>query len=797
MDVALYGAHRDLALGGNLDARGVVCLLDGVEAGLGGLGGRHELRQEERALLEARAHLVEGGNEHLVDGVHDVVLGENRRDQAWHRPLAPGKHHGPCLVGGVGRGCVLGAGAVRGTRRAFCWRALCAEAVRRCRGRRGGTVAPGGVARHVGLGTLVLAGEHAPAVDHVHHALLARVDDAQVEPGRKRGRQKRGVYQRAERQAKADVRHAEHRAHARQLALDERDAVQDLAWCALVRGGRHAQAVHHHVLARDAGRVRGGHDPARHPKATLRRLGDALLVYGQGHQRAAVVRRYGDDGVHGLLLAVGGVDDGLARVAADGRLDGGRHGGVHLQRQVRDALEVRHQAAQRRGLVYLGQAGVHVQHLRAGVRLADGLLHHVVVVAGAQGLLHAALARGVDALADDAHVSGRQAHQALRACDREVAAHVARGGGAAGKEVPLARDVCRRGAAAAAHHRDAGVQHVTHGLAVLRGLDVVERDAVLHVGKAGVCLRHHRHAGPRQHAAHQRRHVLGAKRAVDAHDVGAERAEGLRRDLRRGAQEGAAVLVEGHGAEYGQVGALLCREHGRFGLCEVRHGLDDEQVRARGVGRAHLLRKQLVRVVERQRAHGFEERAGGADVRGDVARAGGLCAGDGGREDLLHRGRVPQLGCARAKGVGGDDLGARLHVRLVDLGYLPRVGEAQKLWHLAGRKAARLQLRAHGAVEQQEVLPREHAAQVVVLDAQGAVVVRAKVLAGVDGAHALADGPAGGGRLGGCVSHGRSFPWWRGGCRTRGRSSPRSLRAWRAAARRTCPLRPSRSWWGS
>ena len=218
---------------------------------------------------------------------------------------------------------------------------------------------------------------------------------------------------------------------------------------------------------------------------------------------------------------------------------------------------------------------------------------------------------------------------------------------------------------------------------------------------------------------------------------------------------------------------------------------------ARGVRRAHLLRKQLVRVVERQRAHGLQEGPRGAYVRGDVARTGGLCAGDGRREDLFHRGRVPELGCARAKGVCGDDLGARLHVRLVDLGYLLRVGEAQELGHLAGRKAARLQLRAHGAVEQQEVLAREHAAQVVVLHAQGAAVVRAKVLAGVDGAHALAGGPAGDGRLGGCVSHGRSFLWRRGGCRTRGRSSPRSLRAWRAAARRTCPRRPSRSWWGS
>ena len=45
----------------------------------------------------------------------------------------------------------------------------------------------------------------------------------------------------------------------------------------------------------------------------------------------------------------------------------------------------------------------------------------------------------------------------------------------------------------------------------------------------------------------------------------------------------------------------------------------------------------------------------------------------------------------------------------MNLGDLAGVGKAQKLRQLAGGKAARLQLRAHGAVEHKEVLSVEDA----------------------------------------------------------------------------------------
>ena len=157
---------------------------------------------------------------------------------------------------------------------------------------------------HVELGALILAGEHAPGVHDVHHAARGRVDDGQVEPRAKGGRQEGGVHERTERQAKADVGDAKHRAHARQLALHKRNGVEDGPRCRLVGGGRHAQAVHHHVVARHAGGVGCRHNLARHREAPLGRGRDTVLVDRERHERTAVVGRDGHHLGKHLVLAV-------------------------------------------------------------------------------------------------------------------------------------------------------------------------------------------------------------------------------------------------------------------------------------------------------------------------------------------------------------------------------------------------------------------------------------------------------------------------------------------------------------
>ena len=340
------------------------------------------------------------------------------------------------------------------------------------------------------------------------------------------------------------------------------------------------------------------------------------------------------------------------------------------------------------------------------------------MVAAAQGLLHLFLARGVDALADDAHMARAQARDLLGTCDAEPVAHGALPRLAPGKKRPLPRRVLGRGAAAAAHDGHARVEQARDGAAVLGSVDIEHGAAVLDARKAGVGLDHDGALGPRQHALDERNEVVGAERAVDAHGVGAHRAQGDGRDLGRGAEEGAAVLGERHRDEDGQVGVLDDGKKRRLGLREVGHGLDDEEVGARGGRGPRLLGKERVRLVEGKGPHGLEKLARRADVGGDVACPRGAGARDGGVEDLLHRRGVAELVAVRAEGVRGNDVRAGGDIGGVHLGDLAGVGEAQKLRQLAGGKAARLQLRAHGAVEDEEVLSVENTLQIVVGHAQ-------------------------------------------------------------------------------
>ncbi len=712
MDVALHGADHDLALRGNrrvpVAARR---LLDGLEPGLSGLGARHELRQEERAFLEPRAHLVESGNQHLVDGVHRVVLGDDAGDDLGHRAFAPGEDEGSGLfLGGLG-GRIS---ARRGTRRRS------GSGPRRSGAAGRELVGAIGVMGNVVLSALVFARKHAPGIDDVHHPLDQRVHDRHVQARRKGAAQERGVHERAERQAEADIREAKHRTNTGELPLDGRDRVQNRARRRLVRGGGHAEAVDDHVLARDTDGVGRGDDLAGNRDAALCRGRDAVFVEREAHDRATVVLGNGQDRGQGLFFAVRGVDERLARIRTYRGLDYFGLGRVYLQGQRRHALELRDELNHHGALVYLGQAGVYIQDLRARLGLGDGLAHDVIVVAGAQGLLHLLLARGVDALADDADLPGSQGNQLLRAGDAEPIVGLSRRGRPPGKKLALTADVIGGRAAATADDGYASVDHLGNGLAVLGRVDVIEGNAVFHARKAGVRLDHDRALRPGKHALHERHQVLGAKRAVDAHDVGAEGRERHGGDLGRRTQERAAVLSERHGHEDRQVGVLAHGEKGRLGLGKIGHGLDDEQVGARLGGGTRLLRKELVRVVEGQRAHGLEELARRADVGRNVADPRPAGTANGRLKDLLHRRRVAELLAVRAERVRRRHVRSGGHVSCVDIAYLVRVGKAQELRELAGREPALLELCAHGAVEDEELLTGKHPAQVVVLHAKAA-----------------------------------------------------------------------------
>ena len=196
VDIALDGGHANLALVGNL--AGGHQPLDGVKTHACRLGRGHELRQEELSLVKEDANFVEGGDKVLVDEVHGVVVCQQTLGLGRDFALAARDDH-------VADGVVIGA----------CGGADSGHGVGRCglsRRRVGGDlvrIGPAGVALDVSGRALILGAQDAIAVDGVHKALGARVHDGGVQARAKGGGQKDRAQQRAGRQAKADVRHAE------------------------------------------------------------------------------------------------------------------------------------------------------------------------------------------------------------------------------------------------------------------------------------------------------------------------------------------------------------------------------------------------------------------------------------------------------------------------------------------------------------------------------------------------------------------------------------------------------------
>ena len=102
------------------------------------------------------------------------------------------------------------------------------------------------------------------------------------------------------------------------------------------------------------------------------------------------------------LLAVDGVDDGLAVVHPQCRLHDCRNGGVQLKRGSADGLERLDGADHHALLVNARHTHVHVQQICAGIHLLHCLIEDVVHVVCLKRRLEALFACGVDALADDA-----------------------------------------------------------------------------------------------------------------------------------------------------------------------------------------------------------------------------------------------------------------------------------------------------------------------------------------------------------------------------------------------------------
>ncbi|MPM95848.1 hypothetical protein SDC9_143003 [bioreactor metagenome] len=101
------------------------------------------------------------------------------------------------------------------------------------------------------------------------------------------------------------------------------------------------------------------------------------------------------------MFTVNGIDQRLAVIKSQRTLHHRRIGSIDLQRQRRDALNRFYCARHHIGFVYLRQADVHIEHVRARVLLGDGFADDIVDILIAQRFLEALFAGRVNALAYD------------------------------------------------------------------------------------------------------------------------------------------------------------------------------------------------------------------------------------------------------------------------------------------------------------------------------------------------------------------------------------------------------------
>ena len=449
------------------------------------------------------------------------------------------------------------------------------------------------------------------------------------------------------------------------------------------------------------------HDLLGNSKAAFGGFRNAGFVEAEADQDAAVLRDERQNGRHGLGLAVDGIDERLAVHASQRGLQRGGVRGVELERQVEHGLEFRDDARKHGDLVHAGEADIDVEDIGAGVLLLDALVDDVGHVAFAQGLLEALLACRVDAFADDGRGHRADLDGVCVGGDDSAAPGLDGDGRDALAGAAQRGDVRGGRAAASAEDARAAPRQARHFRREILRPHVIDGTAVHDARHAGVGLDHDGRGGGVEEGGSPRLRGVRAETAVEAERIDAEPFEQRRDGGGVGPGKKLAALVERHCRENGQIAVFARGEYGGLELVEVGHRLDDDEVGAGGGTVAHLFGEGGHGVLEVEVAERREEAARGADVESDEAvAAAGLVAcsagvGDGGGDELgaaVRGAFADELDGVGAKGVGEDEVRARLKVRAMDGDNLVGVGEVPFLGNFAGAEAVVLEQRAHAAV---------------------------------------------------------------------------------------------------
>ena len=268
-----------------------------------------------------------------------------------------------------------------------------------------------------------------------------------------------------------------------------------------------------------------------------------------------------------------------------------------------------YELGQDRLFVQFGQPRVHVEYVRARVRLFERLLGDVAVIALVKRRLHRLFARRVDAFADDAHAV--YFHPFRRRTDGGAAFIGGRRGFCGICQSAQFFDVFGRRAAASADDAHA---HAEHFFIHLRKF--VRAHAVVGVFVRQPRVRLHDDGLLRvfENGLYGGQKLFRSERTVHAHRVREGRG-GHGKTVGGATRERPAALLEGHRADHGQIRVFVRREQGGFEFGKVGHRLDEDEVGA--LARLHLPCKNFVCIVEGKAAHGFQQLPDGPYVEGD------------------------------------------------------------------------------------------------------------------------------------------------------------------------------------
>jgi len=186
-----------------------------------------------------------------------------------------------------------------------------------------------------------------------------------------------------------------------QFLPEPADQVEDAASRLVEGADRHDQRIDDDIGIGDAV-IRGALDDLLcHLEAHIGVFRDAGLVIGDGDDRGAVFLHKRQHALQPLLLAGDGVEQRLALVDGESRLEGGDDGGIDGKRHVGQRLHELDRLGQDLRLVRQRDAGIDIEHVGAGLDLGQRIGLDAAVVAGRHLGGQQLAARRIDALPDE------------------------------------------------------------------------------------------------------------------------------------------------------------------------------------------------------------------------------------------------------------------------------------------------------------------------------------------------------------------------------------------------------------